>query len=499
MRSTESRMQTIASKEVSSSSSDHLKSERQKKEQDEALQRIAHIYLCENNGILQQWVEHAFRPMFESLIRKVYKEKERARITEARTHLLSIKYFRRWKSIAWKKSLVRAGRQRRELFAQSMRESARSSRTTSRATSTSPVSSHTNDIWSVAAERLMPPPPRSKPKHANGNIPQTDRQLSPQMQMKVSKLTLQDPSMANRISQARRTKAHHQRSQTLGSVLGVPDNQQNDQSTMSSNSRSSKQSSNPFLSESTMKAARRLLANGKTDTTRTDYFALKARGIDPDTPMVPRTAKKRRISDNNDSVPGASKSPRLTPSADAIQQRRIPSIESVAPSASSTSTPQRTLRPDDEFDRLIAQAREVGQKMADEEQWLREERERGEQFLASRQRKPETEKERKLRELKERPWTPSRSEIRLRKDDKGLLPKGFWEKRDRERARERGELVSGEDEEMEAEAPPPKKGTAMGFAALANNAVSSMKAPAGNSLFASAKGSSADDAFELSD
>lgn len=101
----------------------------------------------------------------------------------------------------------------------------------------------------------------------------------------------------------------------------------------------------------------------KLDRTQTDYFRLKARGIDPGTPIFPETKtslerKKRSISDRT-----ATKSAFAAPSPD--QPTAAPRTSSV--SSSTTSTPKTF---DPEKDEFLQQIRQVSRAMKEDSEWF---------------------------------------------------------------------------------------------------------------------------------
>ena len=240
----------------------------------------------------------------------------------------------------------------------------------------------------------------------------------------------------------RPTKVHHRRSQTLGNPISAS---QLRTSRPSHRSRMymPKIPEGSIHHEILMKQARKLLPRTVSGATRTDYFRLKALGVNPDTPIVP-LAKKRdwdTVQENGDIR--SSKSPPLP---------HIPStfakstIASQTPSQKS-GTKSEPLSAEDEDEALFAQLRSVREALAESQQWMRSERQSMErsttpqrpvqkyqnQSQTSTAYSPvsdndETPAKRRLREIKERGHTPSRTEVRLRAmGDKALLPKGFWD------------------------------------------------------------------------
>ena len=293
--------------------------------------------------------------------------------------------------------------------------------------------------------------------------------------------------------------SHYQGSQTRSNSVSISQpGYVSKSSSISSNFSFAVPGDDPFLDEALMKKARRLMPRVRTDTTRTDYFRLKALGINPDTPIYPAT-RKRSSPDHFEST--IFKHPRISSESSPRGPEAVPPINGVH-----NSTPSPSLKPagrysDADIEEILEMARKAREEMAKSEAWYRKTREKMERRSSSGSshqthglhgngcHKTETEKERKLREFK---WTPSRTEVRLRATNGGgLLPKDFWEKRD---AMRRGsQQTDWFDPSSYSTAP-------LGSAAVKNHDSTVPKQQPLNQSqgFASwAKGASADDAIEL--
>lgn len=244
----------------------------------------------------------------------------------------------------------------------------------------------------------------------------------------------------------RPTKIHHRRSQTLGnSISASPIRPAPSHRTRVDISKTPEGS---MLYETLMKQARKVIPNAKSDTTRTDYFRLKALGIDPDTPVVPATKKRNWDSAQLNGTSSSSKPSPLPHSLSALASKSSP-VGSPTEKAHKTSNPALA---EDEDEALFAQLRSIREALAESQQWMQSERQSLEQSMTPRsksqsqsyQSQPqtstpdsrppdsiETPAQRRLREVRERGHTPSRTETRLRAmGDKALLPKGFWDRAD---------------------------------------------------------------------
>ena len=242
------------------------------------------------------------------------------------------------------------------------------------------------------------------------------------------------------------TKFHHKRSRTIGdSIMSAPPHPMT-RTPYKSRMDASKVKDGSLLSDILIRQARRLAPSTRSDTTRTDYFQLKALGIDPDTPVVPSTKKRTREEMEIDgaeslSNPRPSRSPRLSVSQPATQVQPSPAKASASA---------------DDDEELFAQIRSVREALAESEQWCRSERQSLEKSMTPQPEtstpNAETPAQRRLREIRERGRTPSRTEIRLRAmGDKALLPKGFWD------GEGMGMSLAGKAKAKEAATPLPSK------------------------------------------
>ena len=351
------------------------------------------------------------------------------------------------------------------------------------------------------------PPPKSPPKQRAINGP-------PKLtngEERSRALTLQSRDLMSsglRMSGQKHQISHHRRSQTLGGSINATQSGRISKLHASVNGTRRFIGANELMSSSLIEKAR-LLVSGRTDKTRTDYFRLKAMRVDPDTPVIPQGRKRIRDSESSDHK--SSKSPRLSPPESSPSSQRQ-SLTKSSVNNSSTNTP--TPRFDADEEELFAQVRQVREAMAEDEAWFKEERERQEKRRGGSNNgpdRPETEKERRLREFR---FTPSRTSVRLRQTNaRGLLPEGYWaDGPNREKARRDEDSGSGQssgsgsmgNDPRAPRAPraPRPSAPAAGFAAFATGGGGAFRPAltASTNGFGSGfagTGSSADDAIEL--
>ena len=328
---------------------------------------------------------------------------------------------------------MRRAKQRRRNLAESIQKSAKSERQkqSSLQLSLSSLASSTGDSESLVEQQRLPgitmPPPLTPPQKRQSLPAELDNGQSQMKDSTGMKRKREESGSSVEQGSPKGTKFHHKRSRTIGdSIMSAPPNPMT-RTPYTSRMDASKVKDGSLLSDILIRQARRLAPNARSDTTRSDYFQLKALGIDPDTPVVPSTKKRTReemeIDGAESSVgtalanPRPSRSPRLSVSQPATQ---------VQPSSAKASASA------DDDEELFAQIRSVREALAESEQWCRSERQSLEKSMTPQPEtstpNAETPAQRRLREIRERGRTPSRTEVRLRAmGDKALLPKGFWD------------------------------------------------------------------------
>ena len=413
-------------------------------------------------------------------------------------------------------SLMRTARKRRRNFAMSIQKSVQSERQkqNDRKASFSSLSSSMGGQNSPTGQQRSPgnmmPPPRT-PHQKRQSLPADfDNDQSQLENSTGTKRKREDPGSSVDQGTARRTKIYHKRSRIFGgdSIMSAPPHPIT-RTPYKSRIDVSKVKDGSLLSDILMRQARRLAPNARSDTTRTDYFQLKARGIDPDTPIVPSTKKRTRDEMENDGAESSMGTVLLSPRSP--QSTRLSASQPATQAQPNAVKASGSAHDDDE--ELFAQIRSVREALAESEEWCRSERQSIEKSMTPQTESSppnnETPAQRRLREIRERGPTPSRTELRLRAmGDKALLPKGFWD------GEGMGLSLVGKGKQKEVVTPlkpsiqREQVGAApRGFAALErqgqlNGFTKSPFAPANNQRQQAAEaqkqaGSSADDAIEL--
>ena len=325
-----------------------------------------------------------------------------------------------------------------------------------------------------------PPPPPAVPKHKRQSLPiDSKAKMGGAVQTpKKSKRKLDDTDLTDQAETQQPRASSHKRSNTVSSTINgesimsaPPHHHQRFRHRQSIDA--SRLGDGSLLSNNIMKQARRMIPEARSDTTQTDYFRLKALGINPDTPLVPLTNKRGMTSGE---VHGAIHAPGKRLRADA-------ETSSAIKQSTSGPAPKTRVSVPDEDNEFFASIRAIRSTLADSTSWFQSERESIERSMTPSQPsasppsgRKETVVERRLREIKERGHTPSRSEIRLRAmGNKALLPEGFWDGEGMGRSLVGGKKANTKQKENEKvperrhrqqQQQPASANNVMGFAAL---------------------------------
>ena len=350
---------------------------------------------------------------------------------------------------------MRSARQRRSNFAKSIQNSAKSERQKQieRKSSLSSLAQSIRGSENPIGQQrtpadMMPPPltPQQKRQSLPANLNNEQSQPGSAGGIKRKR---EDLNGSLDHSAPHRTKIRHDRSRTMeDSIMSAPPHP-TIRSPYKSRMDVSTVKGGSLLSDILMKQARRLAPNVKSDTTRTDYFQLKALGIDPNISVIPSTKKRMRDEMENDGTQSPMGTALLSPRP--THSTRVPVSQPATQTKPNLTKVSGSVGDDDE--ELFEQIRSVREALAESEQWCRSERQSLEKSMTPQpqrsQHHKETPAQRRLREIKERGPTPSRTEVRLRAmGDKALLPKGFWD------GEGMGLSLAAKGKQKEAAAPP---------------------------------------------
>lgn len=232
-------------------------------------------------------------------------------------------------------------------------------------------------------------------------------------------------------------KPHHKRSRTMG-------DSQNNASFYDNLADFSQLNETGYANEKVIRQARRLIGNSKLDTTRGDYFALKARGVNPDIVFTPPQSglKRSRVDEQIERVRKLLKPSQPDPKKTSKQSHTPNDLATHGNQTSlvleGSSADNLQISPND----LLAQVRQVREALAEGTTWFQTEREKSERLSSSRSseatRRPSIgqipSQSTQIQPADRRPHgrnpTPTRAQIRLGKTKaNGLLPPDWdWNK-----------------------------------------------------------------------
>ncbi|MCJ1353558.1 MAG: hypothetical protein MMC33_003545 [Icmadophila ericetorum] len=469
------------------------------------IDKLAETLVREKGGLLDQFMEWTVREAVKDAKLTVQAEQkqaeaklQQAKVEKYRRIWLSLKYTRKWRDNAWKRSLIRKGKERRKgllALEKSLREQKREIERQNMRLSQESSQSNGSEFYQVKGkgrESAMLPPPKpitftsSKRKSFPGDL--TDLQPSEEEPNTEHKRKRKREKLSHSVP-----RTHDRRSHTLGRSSISSCDSSLSVLTTSFNISVSRLSDGRLIDDKIRTQARRLASGlsglGPTDTTRTEYFKLMSIGIDPNTPVVPRTKALTIIQPESKEVSTTSTTPKT------------------ALRMNGTVSPKRKTRDDDDdLETLLAKARKVRETLAEDEHWFREERKKSER--KTRRLSEETEKEKRLREWKP---SPSRTSIRLEATGAhGLYRKEKIETPVQtptrgEETRKENTILGGNTLNVQPQAFASFGTEGQGFASLSNGFrpgfgnVSGFAAFSGvpNENATAMKGASADDAIEL--
>ena len=246
---------------------------------------------------------------------------------------------------------------------------------------------------------------------------------------------------SNKRSSLRLPKSHQKRSRPMGESTEIV-RRPNVSSPLPRTVNFSLPKQNPDVHGRVMQQARRLAGNTKLDTTRGDYFALQARGIDPDTTFIPQSGIKRsRVDEQIERVKNVLKRPRLTEKDNASKSAGALDSSSHISGAPNQIVSQRsditatitatTIKPDDDSpEALFAQVRHVRAALAEGTAWFQAERQKSERLTSSHssevRQQPPSQAASQDKNSQRREWRP-RAQIHLEKTKAGGLLPPDWD------------------------------------------------------------------------
>jgi hypothetical protein len=269
-----------------------------------AAESVARLAILQRAGLMQEYLQFTLPDLLKPIMRQYEEEKpilaaskpvslpqasqglatDILTIEAAHRQILAKKYFQRWRAITYRRAMNRRARERRQKRIDAL-EQEKQKRMRGEA-ELEAILQAKKEKERIQADMLARSPNESSPSVPNG-VHQTAGQKRKNIHVE-RKEDFGAGDMPRKIA-----KGHH-RSRTMGHVEEFYDSSTATTSQASANTTTPQSRSSIFSSRSLLNGSRaspdsRRSLSGRKDTTRTDYFRLKALGIDPDTPIVPDT------------------------------------------------------------------------------------------------------------------------------------------------------------------------------------------------------------------
>lgn len=213
-------------------------------------------------------------------------------------------------------------------------------------------------------------------------------EVQPAQQNQVAGNKRKSLGETNTETSAQKTQQHvhnHKRSRTIGTMLPPPP----PLSAKKASSSTSQFGASLFRPQESLRRSmsaskgQQHTQKARLDNTKTDYFRLLASGIDPDTPLVPRTArqveaKKQKEKEEREAAIARAYNRRRVATPNSALTNNLPSTTS-SPLATSPMIDQPSPTPsqtssiyDPEKDELLQQLKQARQALADDTTWFKE-------------------------------------------------------------------------------------------------------------------------------
>lgn len=379
-------------------------------DQDTAAETVARLSILQPAGLMQEYLQFIVPDLLKPImqhherekpilaasklifLRLVRKQSLTSSTTGAARHqILAKKYFNRWKADHYRRVRNRQGREQRQRRLKAL-EQERQRRMRGDA-ELEAILYAKKEKEHIQAEMLARSTNESNQSSPTEEISEVARQsTSPRITGQKRKgIHVDDAETPKSRETPRKIAKGHSRSRTMGSAdelyySSKSTTRLTSTSKTTPQSRSSIYSGRSVLNPPGASQDLRRPPSGRKDTTRTDYFRLKALGIDPDTPMVPdtKTSLERKRNREEENAIATSRTRARTLSATA--RPPVPRFSPQGARAIETSSLHQSRTPPnaaphkattlpaamvDEDDDLLRQARKVRETMSEGAEWYK--------------------------------------------------------------------------------------------------------------------------------
>ncbi|KAK5954710.1 actin cytoskeleton and mitosis protein [Knufia fluminis] len=356
-------------------------------DEEELLKQLCRIGLVQKDGILDMFVSYKIAGLVKEVF-KTFQDQRFAKHTAAlKESLLRRKFFALWKSRTDQLRLSkRAARRRGKLAASIKAANEKKRREEAESAELQEAQAFRKHMQEAQKKRHEEAERKQKEKQAQL---QAQQALNPPSTNPAQKAGQKRKMLANSTSQSNiqgiAMSPMHKRSRTLGSS-GDNEVLRASNSLPARSPRATLTGSTDLRRSISQKSLRQSISQQRLDQTQTDYFRLKAHGVDPDTPLIPETAaqvaaRKQREEEHRQSVDDRvfkrsrsaldrSSSRSSTPSSPAQSARSMPPPTSV-PRSTSTSQPSVQTTSAADEDPYLRQLREAREALSTDETWFK--------------------------------------------------------------------------------------------------------------------------------
>ena len=394
-------------------------------ERQKVISNLAREYVSEDYGILEQALEYLVgEVIFKDESKRVEREQELQRLYDAKLHVFGKRYFRKWKTLTWARYMAKRGNSFRQSMQKMQEDALRAQKEAeSKARAAAAERDEIFEDWlqqtrsETAARKSSSPRATEAPKlPTEVKAPNGGSLQNPPREKEIKSVTR---SLVNGHSTSKESSAQrkvnnighrHTQSQTMKPLPTPYAKEPPHRSSLDSSRPHHLDTVNPQQEPTHRKkhkgamnkdastnhrgsAGRNDDSRISRDTTRTDYFALKARGITLATPSWRRVTKRARGSDDHTY-------PQANPTKLARHASHEPNSH-VSLNSRSTSSSSQAYDTDDLFKRVDA----LRNVLAEGEAWFREQR-----LLMEREDAKVAERKQMLRQTgRSEEWRPSPS------------------------------------------------------------------------------------------
>ncbi|EXJ62622.1 hypothetical protein A1O7_03060 [Cladophialophora yegresii CBS 114405] len=343
---------------------------------------VARIGFTQPNGLLHSFLEFALRELLTTAFKQHQQELRDAAIASVRGRILARKFGVLWRQRAWNNSLNRRAKNRRQLFAETIRaEQARTQRSDEELEEILKAAQESRRLQKEVEEVVKMQKEPSTMPNGNSVVKLAGQKRKSFSGQDLGASTISSSNRATSVSGHKRSKTMSTSRHSSPAGSGAPFGASFRSSTSRPPQHVSIFSRASTLGRSTSNSdLRKSASSQKLDVTRTDYFRLKAMGLDPDTPIVPDTKetlafrRRREAEERQASINRANRRLRTSISDQSPPAAMPPPPLPRAQTPETQQTPRRTPTPaptpiEDDF---LKQIREARGAMAEQTEWFKQ-------------------------------------------------------------------------------------------------------------------------------